>query len=147
MSTNTRLMNATPDEVWSVLADGWLYPLWVVGASRIRDVDPSWPEQGSQIAHSVGAWPMLIDDTTKVTECQPGQLLALRARAWPAGEAAVEIRLSGSGPDTEVTIKEDVVTGPAVLVPKPVRDVTLNKRNTEALLRLAYLAERRASRP
>ena len=147
MSSQARIVKAPPTAVWEVLADGWLYPLWVVGASRIRDVDPSWPEQGSQIAHSVGAWPMLIDDTTEVTECRPGQLLALRARAWPAGEAAVEIRLSGSGPDTEVTMKEDAVTGPAVLVPKPVRDVTLNKRNAEALRRLAYLAERRASRP
>ena len=147
MSTQARIVKAPPAAVWEILADGWLYPLWVVGASRIRDVDPSWPEPGSHIAHSVGAWPMLIDDTTEVTECRPGQLLALRARAWPAGEAAVEIRLTGSGPDTEVTMNEDAVTGPAVLVPKPVRDVTLNKRNAEALRRLAYLAERRASRP
>jgi hypothetical protein len=44
-------------------------------------------------------------------------------------------------------MKEDAVTGPAVLVPKPVRDVTLSKRNAEALRRLAYLAERRALRP
>ncbi len=94
MSSQARIVKAPPTAVWEILADGWLYPLWVVGASRIRDVDPSWPEQGSQIAHSVGAWPMLIDDTTEVTECRPGQLLALRARAWPAGEAAVEIRLS-----------------------------------------------------
>jgi uncharacterized protein YndB with AHSA1/START domain len=88
MSSQARIVKAPPTAVWEVLADGWLYPLWVVGASRIRDVDVSWPEQGSQIAHSVGAWPMLIDDTTEVTECRPGQLLALRARAWPAGEAA-----------------------------------------------------------
>ena len=105
MSSQARIVKAPPTAVWEVLADGWLYPLWVVGASRIRDVDPSWPEQGSQIAHSVGAWPMLIDDTTEVTECRPGQLLALRARAWPAGEAAVEIRLTGSGSDTEVTMQ------------------------------------------
>jgi hypothetical protein len=107
-------------------------------------VDPSWPELGSQIAHSVGAWPVLIDDTTEVTKCRPGELLALRARAWPAGEAAVTIRLSGSGSDTEVTMQEDAVSGPAGLIPKPLREVTLNKRNAEALRRLAYLAEGRA---
>ena len=39
MSINTRAVDATPDQVWQVLADGWLYPLWVVGASRMRDVD------------------------------------------------------------------------------------------------------------
>ncbi len=26
--------------VWGVLADGWLYANWVVGASRVRSVDP-----------------------------------------------------------------------------------------------------------
>jgi len=32
MATNTRRIKATPEQVWDVLADGWLYPLWVVGA-------------------------------------------------------------------------------------------------------------------
>lgn len=30
MSTTARTIEATPDQVWDVLADGWLYPLWVV---------------------------------------------------------------------------------------------------------------------
>ena len=38
MSTRSRSIKATPAQVWSVLADGWLYPLFVVGASRMRDV-------------------------------------------------------------------------------------------------------------
>src|ERR1043165_7866722 len=63
MSTNKRLVDATPDQVWSVLADGWLYPLWVVGASRMREVDDEWPEPGARLHHSVGTWPLLIDDT------------------------------------------------------------------------------------
>ncbi len=85
MSTNKRLMKATPDEVWEVLADGWLYPLWVVGASRMREVDDEWPAPGARLHHSVGSWPLLIDDTTAVVECRPGALLELRARAWPGG--------------------------------------------------------------
>ena len=28
-----------PSAVWAVLADGWLYPVWVVGAARMREVD------------------------------------------------------------------------------------------------------------
>ncbi len=43
MSTNSRVVEATPEQVWSILADGWLYPLWVVGASRMRQVDDHWP--------------------------------------------------------------------------------------------------------
>jgi hypothetical protein len=27
----------------AVLHDGWTYPVWVVGASRMRGVDPGWP--------------------------------------------------------------------------------------------------------
>lgn len=57
MSENTTVINASTDDVWSVLSDGWLYPLWVVGASRMRDVDEDWPAVGSRIHHSVGVWP------------------------------------------------------------------------------------------
>ncbi len=35
-----RRIEAPPGAVWAVLADGWLYATWVVGASRVRDVFP-----------------------------------------------------------------------------------------------------------
>lgn len=143
MSINTRVMNATPEKVWSVLSDGWLYPLWVVGASRMRDVDDTWPDQGAQLHHSVGTWPALLDDTTEVLEVQPLSMIKLRARTWPAGSANVVIRLNAVGTDTEVTIEEDVANGPALFVPKPVRDAGLKWRNVETLRRLAYIVERR----
>ena len=54
MSVNTRLVSATPEQVWDVLADGWLYPVWVVGASRMREVEDAWPAPGSKLHHSVG---------------------------------------------------------------------------------------------
>lgn len=145
MSTNTRLLHATPEQVWEVLSDGWLYPLWVVGASRMRDVDDHWPAVGAQLYHSVGTWPLLIDDSTEVLDATPGMMLTLRARAWPTGEAQVTIRLAAVGTETEVTIEEDAVSGPARLMPKPARDVGLAWRNSETLRRLAYLAERRVS--
>jgi uncharacterized protein YndB with AHSA1/START domain len=144
MSTNTRLVSATPQQVWDVLSDGWLYPLWVVGASRMREVDDGWPQVGARLHHSVGAWPLLIDDTTEVIEAQPPSLLRLRARAWPTGSADVVLRLEAVGTQTEVTIEEDAAAGPATMVPKPLRDAGLKWRNVEALRRLAYLAERRA---
>lgn len=146
MSENTRLMHATADQVWSVLADGWLYPLWVVGASRMRDVDDSWPGVGSQLHHSVGTWPLLVDDSTEVLEVEPASRLVLRARAWPAGDAEVEILLRPRGQETEVAIIEDAHSGPARMVPAPLRYLPMKWRNTESLRRLAYLAERRAGR-
>ncbi len=144
MATNERRIGATPERVWDVLADGWLYPLWVVGATRMRDVDETWPAVGSRLHHSVGSWPLLIDDTTSVLECTPQSVLRLRARAWPAGDAQVTIQLSGSGADTLVEIEEDAESGPGLLVPKPARDLGLHWRNVESLRRLAFLAERRA---
>ena len=143
MSRNTRTIKTTPDKVWAVLADGWLYPLWVVGASRMRDVDADWPEVGARIHHSVGAWPLLLDDNTEVLDCEPGHLLEVRARSWPAGEARVVLRLTEVDGGTEVVMEEDVESGPARLVPKPMRTPMLAWRNVESLRRLAFLAERR----
>lgn len=143
MSENVRLLHATPEKVWKVLSDGWLYPVWVVGASRMRNVDDEWPAAGSRLHHSVGVWPALIDDYTEVLESVPHRLLSLRARAWPVGEAGVIIRLQPVGDDTEVGILEDAVSGPGRLVPQLVRNPTLKWRNTETLRRLAFLAERR----
>ena len=143
MSTTSRPISATPEQVWSVLADGWLYPLFVVGASRMRDVDETWPAVGSRLHHSVGTWPLLIDDTTEVLEVEEDRRIVLKARGWPAGEARVEISLRPTADATVVTIVENATAGPGALVPKPVQDVQLHVRNKEALRRLAFVVEGR----
>ena len=143
MTTNVRLVEAPAAKVWEVLADGWFYPLWVVGASRCRAVDASWPAVGARIEHSVGLWPLLIDDHTAVVECEPGRMIALRARAWPLGEAGVRITLEDQGGRTRVRIEEDAVSGPGRLIPQPLRGATLKWRNVESLRRLALIAENR----
>ncbi|NGN93924.1 SRPBCC family protein [Nocardioides sp. KC13] len=143
MSRNHRLVHASPEHVWDVLSDGWLYPLWVVGASRLRDADKDWPNVGSQLYHSVGVWPLLLDDSTEVLECTPGRRLLLRARGWPVGAAHVEITVEPAGEDTEIAIREQAVAGPGALIPRLVQDPILKWRNVEALRRLAYIVERR----
>lgn len=146
MSENTTLIDASTADVWSVLSDGWLYPLWVVGASRMRDVDVDWPAPGSRIHHSVGVWPGLVDDHTRVLASDPERSLTLCARAWPMGEAEVRVTLTPSGEQTEVAIHEDVISGPGVLVPGLVRQPALMWRNSETLCRLRLLVEGRAGR-
>jgi hypothetical protein len=145
-STVTATLNGTRADVWSVLADGWLYGLWVVGASRIRQVDETWPEIGARIHHSVGTWPLVLDDTTQVVSCEPERKLALQARAWPSGEAFVEIGIEETAEGCVVTIVEDASHGPARLIPGVVRRSVLGWRNTESLKRLGYLVEHRAAR-
>jgi uncharacterized protein YndB with AHSA1/START domain len=144
MITVDRVLKTTPQRVWDVLADGWLYPVWVVGASRMREVDHDWPAVGSRIHHSVGVWPVLIDDDTEVTDSDPLRMLALRAKAWPLlGEAAVVLRLTEQGASTRVVMEEDVTTGPGKIVPQPIRAPGIKARNVETLRRLAFIAERR----
>lgn len=146
MSSTTRVMDCTVEDVWEVLSDGWLYPLFVVGASRMRDVDAGWPAVGTRLHHSVGVWPVLIDDTTEVLEVEPQRMLRLSAHAWPAGKAEVVFRTRTVGGQVEVVVEEDAVSGPGLLVPAPLRQPMLNWRNEETLQRLAMLAERRAAR-
>ncbi|MEO6944512.1 MAG: SRPBCC family protein [Lacisediminihabitans sp.] len=145
MATNNRTMKCTPTEVFEVLADGWLYPSWVVGASRIRGVDGNWPAPGSRIFHSFGIWPALINDTTSVLEWDSPRHARLKARAWPTGEAEVIIDVRPRGTGCNVRLIEDATSGPALLVPTGVRNLALHYRNHESLHRLAYLAERGAT--
>lgn len=140
----TRQIEAPASAVWRTLSDGWLYASWVVGASRVREVDPGWPGLGSRIHHSFGIWPALIDDETVVVEAAPESLLHLTAKGWPLGEARVELRIDEVGAQRcEVTIVEDAVRGPGTLLPRPVRQPLISVRNREALRRLAMLAEGR----
>lgn len=145
MSTHTRRIEATPEQVWEVLADGWLYPLWVVGATRMRAVDDHWPAPGARLHHSVGVWPAVLDDTTSVELAEEPRRLQLLARGWPLGTARVTLDLRPVDSATEVSITEDAEAGPGRLVPAPLRHAPIWWRNTEALRRLALLVEGRVS--
>jgi uncharacterized protein YndB with AHSA1/START domain len=139
--TVRRDIDAPAGAVWAVLADGWLYPSWVVGASRMRAVDPAWPGVGAQLHHSVGTWPLLLNDTTTVLACVPKRELVLRARGWPMGEAEIRVTLEERAEGCEVAMSEDARSGPGRLVPGPARSALIGPRNVESLRRLAYLAE------
>ncbi len=143
MLTVERTVPAPVDAVWRVLADGWSYANWVVGASRIRDVESAWPAVGSSIHHSAGVWPLLLNDTTTVLESDGASRLLLKARGWPAGEAHVQVILEAQAGGTRVIMSEDVVAGPGKLIPKPVRDAVLLPRNRESLFRLELIAVNR----
>lgn len=144
MSQNVRVLRCTPDDVFEVLGYGWLYPSWVVGASRMREVDETWPMAGAELHHSFGVWPALINDKTVMEEFVPSRLVVMRARGWPVGEARVRIEVKPRADEAVVRIQEEAVAGPGRFVPRAVMDVMLHWRNAETLHRLAYLAEGRA---
>jgi uncharacterized protein YndB with AHSA1/START domain len=143
MITVRRRTTASPDDVFAVLSDGWLFAGWVVGASRMRAVDATWPSVGSELHHSVGPWPALVDDTTSSVELDPPRRMVLQARAWPAGEARVEITVEPDGDGSLLGLAEDATHGPGTLVPGLLRQLAIAPRNRETLRRLALLAEGR----
>lgn len=147
MSTVTDVFDSPAASVWKVIADGWLYSGWVVGASRIRAVDDAWPRAGAKLHHSVGTWPFLIDDSSSVTSSEPGRMIELLARGWPMGEAKVLITLEELGEGRcRVSIAEDAVRGPGKMIPKVLRDPTIGTRNRETLRRLKLMAAGGAGR-
>ena len=141
MSVNVRTIGCTPEELFAVLSDGWLFPTWVVGASRMRDVDAAWPAVGSALQHSFGVWPALIDDNTTVLEWDPPRRMVIQPSGWPIGEARVTIEVRPHAKGCQVRITEKAVKGPGALVPPAILDLALRIRNIETLRRLAYVAE------
>lgn len=133
---------ATPQEVMQVLEDGWLYAVWVVGASHIRAVDPGWPKAGTKIHHAVGVWPFLLRDETESKSYDPAGSLELVARGWPVGAAFVRVEVTGTGSGSRITLGERVIAGPGKVV-RPLEPLLVRPRNREALQRLIALAEGR----
>ena len=132
---------AVPRErVFAILADPQRYADWVVGASRVRDADSTWPTPGSLLHHSVGAEPVTIDDSTEVLECEEPKRLVLLARLGALGSFRVELLLRDEGDSTHVTMHEVAVAGVSKLA-EPVTSVGIGVRNTISLGRLKELAE------
>jgi hypothetical protein len=135
-----------PATMWAVLGDGWLYPLWVVGATHMRDVDDTWPAVGSCLHHSVGPWPFQLSDPTEVVASEPERRLVLEARAWPAGTARVVITIEPAPSGCRVRLAEEAASGIGWFVPSVVQAPLVVTRNREALSRLADIAEHRVHR-
>jgi uncharacterized protein YndB with AHSA1/START domain len=144
--TVRRVTKASRRRVWEVMADGWTYSQWVVGNSRMRAVSPDWPAVGSTIHHSVGVWPLLLDDETEVLESVPQERLVLLAKGRPFGKARITLRLSDvDGGGCRIEMAEVPVGMPMGWVPKRVALTAAIPRNRECTWRLAALAERRVS--
>ncbi|WP_433392572.1 SRPBCC family protein [Micromonospora sp. KLBMP9576] len=143
MAIVEKVIEAAPEQVWAVLADGWTYSDWVVGTVHVRDVDDDWPRVGSHLHHKAGPWPVSLHDSSTVLACEPPRRLVIRAGLWPAGEAIVVFTLEAAGAGaTRVRIDEDFAAGPLRWVRNKVNDLVLHQRNKETLRRLADIATR-----
>lgn len=143
----THRVRATAAELFAVLADGWSFAGWVVGASHIRAVDPGWPALGTRIHHSIGPWPVSIQDTTTVLAVEPDTRMELDAKLWPVGAARIRIELTPLPDGAEVHFAEELVRGPGRILPGMVQAPLLKPRNHESVRRLEAMALGRARAP
>jgi hypothetical protein len=140
-----RQISASAEQVWSVIADGWTYSQWVVGNSRMRAVDERWPAPNAVIEHSIGVWPLVINDRTIAETCRRYEEVVLLAKLGPFGAARITLRLFDNADGCRVEMEEVPVRGPMSLIPDRAAELAVYPRNVECLRRLAALAERRQS--
>jgi uncharacterized protein YndB with AHSA1/START domain len=144
--TVKRDTTASRARVWAVIADGWTYSQWVVGNSRMRAVSEDWPNPGSKIHHSIGVWPLLLNDETTVDECVPLERLVLLAKGRPFGKARITLQLSDiEDGGCRIEMAEVPVGAPMGWVPNRLALAAAVPRNRECTWRLAAIAERRSS--
>ncbi|WP_330228533.1 SRPBCC family protein [Nocardia sp. NBC_00508] len=137
----------TPEQVFDVLADGWLFSAWVVGATHIRDVDDDWPAIGAQLHYSAGVWPFTVDDITQVVSVDPPHMIELEAKLRPLGSAWIRLELVETPlSETEIRMYEHSKNGVGALIPTMVQELLLVPRNKESLSRLADIAVGKARR-
>jgi uncharacterized protein YndB with AHSA1/START domain len=138
-------IDAPPERVFAVLADWRAYGHWVVGAKRIRGVDPGFPARGTRFFPVVGIGPLELPAETEVLEVEPGRRLVLHAKASPLGTAINEIVLEPDGTGgTTVHFREDPGDRLSAFLFTPLTHLLVRGRNEESLRRLKSLAEDRA---
>jgi len=145
MAKNVRILHCRPEDVFDVLADGWLFTTWVVGASRMRGQDPGWPAVGTRLHHSFGVWPLVIDDVTTVLEWDAPHRMVIQPKGWPLGEARVELVVEEHRRGCKVTIVENAVAGPGAWMPDLLMQPVIWIRNRETLRRLGWVAAGRVA--
>ena len=104
---------------------------------------PSWPAPGATIHHTLGIWPVVLNDETQVESSTPPEELVLLAKSRPFGAAQITLRLRDTERGCGVEMAEVPVGGPLNLVPRRLALAAAYPRNRECLTRLAALAERR----
>jgi uncharacterized protein YndB with AHSA1/START domain len=144
MSRNQITVSASPDEVFAVLDDADAYPQWVVGARRLRRVDPDWPREGSEFHHAIGLPGAELHDSTEVVEHTAPRRIVLEVRFRPSGTARVEISVDPVDGGSVVTMEEHPRSGPVSSLPRFLTDPALHLRNAWSLQRLRHEVERQA---
>jgi uncharacterized protein YndB with AHSA1/START domain len=142
MARNSIRTRAEPETVFDVLDDACAYPRWVVGARRVRGVDPSWPAVGSRFHHALGTAAGELHDSSKVIERDRPHRMVLEVRFRPTGVARVEIRVAPGDAGSTIVLEETPTEGPVSRLPRFIVEPLLALRNAISLQRLRHEVER-----
>ncbi len=135
-----------PSLIFSVLRDGWSYHKWVVGTSRIRAVDATWPQPGARLHYRLGRGPVSKDDETRSVRLVDGSELELEAVGRPLGTARVDFRIDQVRDGALVTMIEHPTKGPLADLHNPGFELLIYLRNLETLRRLEREVSRRTAK-
>ncbi|MFG3281302.1 SRPBCC family protein [Streptomyces sp. NPDC048111] len=147
MAIRHRLIKASPDTVWAVLADGNKYADWVVGTSSSRPVRGAWPRVGAAIEYEIRLGPVRLTNETVVRRCQGGTALELEAKAGILGTARIAVEVRTWGDHALVIVDEHPLQGAGGTLHNAGIEALIQLRHRPMLARLARLCEDQEGRP
>ncbi|MFF2306074.1 SRPBCC family protein [Streptomyces sp. NPDC058128] len=145
MAVRHRLMHATPDRVWEVLADGTRYADWVVGTSESRVACGLWPKLGSALEYTIRLGPWTAAGTTVVRRVDVPRELELEVDSGPLGTARVAIEVRPWGDEALVIMDEHPLRGIGGTLHNAAVDTLIQLRHRSMLARLANVVEEQTS--
>jgi len=129
-------IDAHPEDVFAVLADGAGYADWVVSAKEILDADVTFPRVGARLRAAMGLFAFTVNAETRVVRAEPPSLLELDIHAKHL-RARVRYELEPDAAGTTVVMEEDGTNALSrSLMLMPLIRVLVLGRNAETLWRL-----------
>ncbi|WP_327287264.1 SRPBCC family protein [Streptomyces sp. NBC_01198] len=147
MAVRHHLIERSPQQVWSLLADPAHFSDWVVGVDGSEPGRGSWPAVGADLEYQVALGPWRGGGRTIVRRCEPPHLLELEADSGPLGTARIAIEVRPWGElDSLVLIDEHPLRGAAGSLHNLAVDAFLQLRHRSMLDRLADVVEKSTPR-
>lgn len=145
MSVTEQDFAVSTTTLFTVLTEPETYPRWLVGAKRIREVTPDWPQVGSDFKHVVGFGPLAFPDRTTVRETAAPTTLELLVRVRPVLEAVVRFQLTSTAAGCTLRMTETPVGIYRFIA--PLAQPLIRIRNERSLQRLHDVVAALATSP
>jgi hypothetical protein len=141
MATSTLVLDASPRDIWSVLADASAYSRWVAGMREVYEIEGLWPRPGSRFRCTVNWHGFIVPSTTTSLAAVAPRHMAFSTQRRRFGIARIDIHVNPRDQGTEVELSETVMSPAPFKAVQPTLEPSVRKRNLEALRRLGRLSE------